>query len=358
MCGAGMRFTHVSAPARIVFGRGTRATVADEVRALGATRALVLSTPGQKEAAETLAAELGPLSGGVFAGAAMHTPVEVTDAAVTALRGIGADCVVALGGGSTVGLGKAIAWRTDVPQVAVATTYAGSEATPILGQTEDGVKTTMRDPRLLPDVVIYDPDLTDGLPVAMSVVSGLNAVAHAVEALYARDRDPVSSLMAVEGMRAFRSALPAIVSGAGTTEARDQALCGAWLCGTVLGRVGMALHHKLCHVLGGTFGLPHAETHAVVLPHAVAFNARAAERELRPLAEMFGGNLAGGLWDFARTLGAPRALRDLGLVKSDLDRAAAVATENAYWNPRPLERDALRALLEAAWEGRRPGEGG
>lgn len=341
-------------PARIVFGRGTLSRVSDEIRGQGAARALVLSTPFQKSDAEQLAASLGDLAAGVFADATMHTPVEVTERAMALYMELGADSIVALGGGSTIGLGKAIAYRNDCPQIVVATTYAGSEVTPILGQTEKGVKTTLRDPRILPEVVIYDPELTTGLPVAMSVTSALNAMAHAVEAAYARDRNPVSSLQAVEGTRALRDALPAIVNDPADMEARSEALYGSWLCGTVLGTVGMALHHKLCHTLGGSFDLPHAETHAILLPHTAAYNAQAAAVELKDLAALFGGEIGGGLWDFAQGLGAPLALKALGLAETDLDRAADLAVKNPYWNPRPVERAAIRALLQRAWEGTRP----
>ncbi|MBA83118.1 MAG: maleylacetate reductase [Rhodobacteraceae bacterium] len=343
-------------PARIVFGQGALTKVAEEIRSQGCARALILSTPFQAADAQALAADLGDLAVGVFAQAAMHTPVSVTQQALDAYEQAGADCVVALGGGSTVGLGKAIAYRNDCPQIVVATTYAGSEVTPILGQIEDGLKTTLRDARVLPEVVIYDPALTLGLPVAMSVTSGLNAMAHAVEAVYAQDRNPVSSLQAVEGVRALRDALLVIVEQPQDMAARAQALYGSWLCGTVLGTVGMALHHKICHTLGGSFDLPHAETHAIMLPHTAAFNASAAEAETRPLADLFGGDLGAGLWDFAKRLGAPLALKDLGLHVADLDRAADLATQNPYWNPRPVERPAIRALLQRAWEGARPTE--
>lgn len=348
-------FTYDANPARIVFGRGTRARVADEIRSLGCGRALILSTPFQEPDAEALAEELGGLSVGVFAGAAMHTPVEVTKTAIAAYGNAGADCVLALGGGSTIGLGKAIAYRNGAPQVVVATTYAGSEVTPILGQTENGVKTTVRDLSVLPEVVIYDPDLTLGLPVALSVASGLNAMAHAVEALYARDRNPISSMMAVEGIRALKTALPRIKEDPRDADARGDALYGSWLCGTVLGTVGMALHHKLCHTLGGSFDLPHAETHAILLPHSAAYNAGAAADALRPVADLFGGSVGAGLHDFAASLGAPLALKDLGLKEADLDRAADLAVKSPYWNPRPVEREAIRALLQRAWEGTRPG---
>lgn len=347
-------FSYRGSPARIVFGAGRSVDVAKEIEALACKRALVLATPHQKRDAETLAARLGALSVGVFAGAVMHTPVEVTEAALQVVSETHADCVVSLGGGSTTGLGKAIAYRTDLPQIVIPTTYAGSEVTPILGQTEAGRKTTVRHDRILPEVVIYDPDLTLGLPVAMSVTSGLNAMAHAVEGLYAQDRNPVSTLMAVEGLRAFADSLPILVESPQNAEARADALYGAWLCGTVLGAVGMALHHKICHTLGGSFDTPHAETHAVMLPHTAAFNAEAAREQLAPAAQIFGGSIGGGLWDFAKCIGAPLSLRDFGLTEADLDRAARIATENPYWNPRPIDQASIRTLLQQAWEGVRP----
>jgi maleylacetate reductase len=347
-------FTYTGNPARILFGPGKRDQVAEEIDRLGCGRALVLATPFQKGDAERLAASLEERGAGVFAAAAMHTPVEVTERAMRAYVEAGADCVVALGGGSTIGLGKAIAYRNDAPQIVVATTYAGSEVTPILGQTENGIKTTVRDARILPEVVIYDPDLTLGLPVAMSVTSGLNAMAHAVEGLYAQDRNPIASMMAVEGIRALKQALPRIVVNGEDRDARGDALYGSWLCGTVLGSVGMALHHKLCHTLGGSFDLPHAETHAIMLPHTAAYNEAAVPEQLSPVAQIFGGRAGAGLHDFAASLGAPLALRELGLAEADLDRAADLAVKNPYWNPRPVERPTVRELLQRAWVGTRP----
>lgn len=347
-------FTYAGTPTRILFGSGRSADVSSALESLGCRRALVLATAHQRADAEALSDRLSTLSVGVFSGAVMHTPVEVTEKALKVVRDTEADCVVSLGGGSTTGLGKAIAYRTDLLQVVIPTTYAGSEVTPILGQTEGGRKTTVRNASILPEVVIYDPDLTLGLPVGMSVTSGLNAMAHAVEGLYARDRNPVSTLMALDGLRAFRDSLPVLVKSPEATEARAEALYGAWLCGTVLGTVGMALHHKICHTLGGSFDTPHAETHAVMLPHTAAFNAEAAEQELKGAAELFGGSIGGGLWDFAKSIGAPLSLKDFGLTEADLDRAANIATENPYWNPRPIDRSSIRTLLQKAWEGVRP----
>lgn len=347
-------FNYRGSAAQIVFGAGKRAETADWIDTLGCKKALILSTSHQEQQAAELSGQLAGLSVGIFSKAAMHTPVHVTEEAMEIVRTTGADCVVALGGGSTTGLGKAIAYRTDLPQVVIPTTYAGSEVTPILGQTEAGRKTTVRGDSILPEVVIYDPDLTTGLPLGMTITSGLNAMAHAAEALYARDRNPVSTLMAREGLAAFQAALPALTEDPSDADARAEALYGAWLCGSVLGSVGMALHHKICHTLGGSFDTPHAETHAIMLPHTVGFNASAVADQLEPVTELFGTSPGVGLFEFSRKIGAPQALRDLGLTETDLDRASDIATENPYWNPRPIERETIRNLLQDAWEGARP----
>lgn len=348
-------FVYEPLPARVIFGTGTLARLGDEVERLGLKRVLVLATPAQQGQAERLAASLGERAAGVFAGATMHTPVEVTDRAMAEVVSLGADGVVAVGGGSTIGLGKAIALRSDLPQIVVPTTYAGSEMTPILGETRNGAKTTQRSPKILPETVIYDVELTLTLPPQLSATSGINAIAHAVEALYAPDGNPIVSLMAEEGIAALARALPAIMSDPSQREARSDALYGAWLCGACLGAVGMALHHKLCHALGGAFDLPHAETHTVILPHAIAYNAASAPDAMRRVARALGADEAAtGVHELARRLGAPRALRDLGMPESGIDQAAEIATRNPYPNPRLVERDAIRGLIARAWAGEPP----
>ncbi len=348
-------FTYTALPSRVVFGSGTLARIPEELRALGCGRALVLSTPEQKDAAAAVASRIGDLCAGTFTQAAMHTPVEVTERAMKLVREIDADCTVAIGGGSTTGLGKAIALRANLPQIVVPTTYAGSEATPILGETQDGRKTTQRSAKVLPEVIIYDVDLTLTLPPSLSATSGINAIAHAVEALYTQDANPVISMMAERGIEAMARALPPIMKNPADKAARSDALFGAWLCGMCLGAVGMALHHKLCHTLGGSFNLPHAETHTVVLPHAVAYNAPAAPDAMARVAHALGAsNAAQGLFDLAKSLGAPTALGEIGMREIDLDRAAEIATVSPYWNPRPLDRAGIRALLDDAFHGRPP----
>ena len=341
---------------RVLFGVGVRNTVADEVRRLGCSRALILSTPPKSSSALDLAAALNDMSAGVFSRAAMHTPVEVTEDALRHVQEINADCIVAIGGGSTTGLGKAIAHRTGLPQIVIPTTYAGSEATPILGQTEDGVKTTLTDRKVLPEVILYDPELVATLPVGMTVTSALNAMAHAAEALYARDKSEDSNQLAIDGLTSFVKSLPKVLQDPEDLAAREETQRGAWACGAVLGRVGMALHHKLCHTLGGSFDLPHAETHAIILPHAIHYNAQAVPGLLAPVTDLLGGSSPGmALWQFAKSMGAPLALRDLGLQVQDLDRVAEIATRNPYWNPREVTADGIRALLEKAWTGEAPG---
>jgi maleylacetate reductase len=348
-------FVYTGLPSRVVFGSGTIAKVGEELERLGVTRAMMLGTPAQRGEVERLANDLGSRAAGVFAGAVMHTPIDVTERALEATRAAGADGLVSLGGGSTIGLGKAIALRTDLPQLVVPTTYAGSEMTPILGETKAGVKTTQRTNKVLPETVIYDVDLTLTLPVGMSGTSGLNAIAHAVEALYAQDRNPVVSTFAEEGIRSLAEALPAIVGAPTDAKARAKALYGAWLCATCLGAAGTAIHHKLCHTLGGSFDLPHAETHAIVLPHAAAYVAPAEPEVMARIARALAAKDApGGLYDLARAVGAPRALRDLGMPEDGVDRATDIALANPYWNPRPLERSAVRELLFRAWAGDRP----
>jgi alcohol dehydrogenase class IV len=351
---------------RVVFGIGSVQTLPREIDRLGARRALVLSTPNHADAADRIGQPLGNRLAGLYSKAMMHVPIESAREARAEARRLGADCVVAIGGGSTTGLGKAIALEPSIdsplPIVCIPTTYAGSEMTPIYGITDAGVKKTGRDPRVLPRTVIYDPELTLALPLRLTMTSSLNAIAHAAEGLYARDTNPIVGLMAEEGIRAAAQAMHRLAAQARDIEARSNALYAAWLCGVVLGHVSMGLHHKLCHALGGTFNLPHAELHAVILPHALAYNARHAPQAMQRIA---GAVLASGasseasdapalLYDLARRHGAALALKDLGMPRDGLERAVDLAVKDQYPNPRPLERAAIRELIERAYEGVRP----
>ncbi|PIG82930.1 maleylacetate reductase [Aspergillus arachidicola] len=347
-------FEYNANPGRVVFGSGTLQKLPDEISRLNLKAPLVLSTPQQVRQAEMVKDVLKGKVAGIFTEATMHTPTHITEKALEYAKSQNADLVISIGGGSTIGLGKAISIRTGMPHICIPTTYAGSEMTPILGETADGLKKTRSDPKILPGTVIYDVDLTMTLPPAMSATSGVNAIAHAVEALYARNTNPVINLMAAEGTRALASALPEIVENPTSQSARASALYGAWLCGTCLGSVGMSIHHKLCHTLGGSFNLPHAETHTAVLPHAISYNAPKIPEAMKKLAEALpdsNGDAIQGLNTLLSKLQVKRGLKDFGMKEEDIDKAADIAVSNPYWNPREIERAPIRELIRRVWAG-------
>ncbi len=349
-------FTYTTLPARVIFGSGTIAQLASEAALLKIERALILTTAGQESVGRALAAQLGAKAAGVFAGAVMHTPVSVSDHAAAVFRELRADGVIAIGGGSTIGLGKAIALRTDCPQIAIPTTYAGSEMTAIIGQTDKGEKTTQKTAKVLPETVIYDVEYSRTLPVATSITSGMNAIAHAVEALYVENANPVLDMQAQEGIARLMGALKTISTAPDDREARLDAAYGAWLCALCLANGGVALHHKICHVVGGIFDLPHAETHTVMLPHALAYNAPDTPVAYRHLQEATGCDKpAAAFFDLAKASGVATSLEQLGMAQGDLPRVVEATLANPYRNPRPLEPEALRQLMQNAWEGARPG---
>lgn len=342
---------------RVIFGAGSLKNLKAEIEALGAKKALILCTPEQSDLAEKISSMLGSSSVGIFPKAVMHVPIETAKEAVDVARKLGADCAIAVGGGSTTGLGKAIALEYDLPILAIPTTYAGSEMTPVYGITENGIKKTGKDPRVLPKTVIYDPELTLSLPLEMSITSGVNAIAHAVEGLYAQNGNPIMSLLAEEGIKSLADGLRLLKKNDQDINARSLCLYGAWLCGYVLGNVGMAIHHKLCHTLGGSFNLPHAPTHTVVLPHAVAYNEKATPEAMARVKRALGAkesSAANALFDLVNELQGPTSLAELGLLESDLDKATEIALSNPYWNPEPIEKNAIRHLLQNAFEGKHP----
>lgn len=350
-------FIYTANPARVVFGHGTLDQLGEEMELLQIRRAFVIGTPSQKDALAAAAAALGDRVAHVWPNPAMHAPVEVTAEALEVLKGSGADGLVAIGGGSAIGLSKALSLHTDLDQIVVPTTYAGSEMTAVLGQTEDGVKTTSGSPRFLPETVIYDVDLTLGLPVKLSGVSGMNAIAHAVEALYAANRNPITEMMAEEAIRAMATALPAVAADPADRQARSDALYGAWACSLVLGVSAMGLHHKLAHVMGGTFNLSHADTHTILLPHALAFNAPAVQPAMERMARALGRtDVPQALREIAESFGAPRGLKDIGMPEEGIDRAVGIVFRNPYDNPRPLAEEPIRELIRRAWAGEPPAD--
>ena len=351
-------FTYDALPGRVVFGAGaSRDRLAEEVGRLDAERVLLIATEQERELAEDLASPLGERLAGLFTRVRPHVPVEVAERARDAAREVGADCLLSVGGGSTTGTAKAVALEMDLPIVAVPTTYAGSEMTPVYGLTSGQRKRIGKSLKVLPKVVIYDPELTFSLPDFITGPSAMNAMAHCVEAFYAPGANPITSLMAEEGIRALASGVPAAVSRPEDLEGRTRTLYGAYLAGAAFAAAGGGIHHKICHVLGGAYDLPHAETHTVILPQAVAFNEGAIPEVMQRVARALGAEeAAAGLYDLARRIGAPTALKDIGMREENLDEAITLILEEAPTeNPRPVDKAGIRELLEDAYSGRRPG---
>jgi alcohol dehydrogenase class IV len=349
-------FAYDAIGGRVVFGAGSRRRLPAELDALGARRVLVMASPDEDALAEDVAALVGERVVGRFRDVVQHVPVARAEAARAQARELGADAVLTIGGGSATGFGKAVALTDDVRQVAVPTTYAGSEMTTIWGLTDGGHKRTGKDPRVKPEVVVYDPELTLTLPPAIAGPSGMNALAHCVEALYGPGANPVVSLMALEGIRALHRSLPAVCAAPGDLAARTDALYGAYLAGIALASGGTALHHKACHVLGGMFDLDHGSMNAVVLGHALAYNAPAVPEVMADLEAALGtGDAPGALFDLAVAIGAPTSLAAIGAPAEGLDEAADRIVVEAAGNVRPVERQGMRRLLDDAFAGRRPG---
>jgi maleylacetate reductase len=344
---------------RVLFGPGTLAMVPAESERLGCAAVLLIAGTSAKPHADEVAAALGGRLAGRIDGVVPHVPEQVAAEALRLATEAGADGLVSVGGGSATGLAKAVARSTGVPILAVPTTYAGSEMTAVWGITAGGRKTTGSDPAVRPRTVVYDPRLTVSMPPGVTAASGMNAAAHCVAALTAGGSGvgPLTTLFAEEGLRALAGALPACVERPADLGARGEALRGAWLAGLALAGGGTGPHHRICHVLGGSFGLPHADVHAVVLPHAAGLLEDQGARALRPstrlarVAAALGADDApGGLWDLARRTGASQSLRQLGLREEDLDAAAAqVAAAD-----RRVDQPAAAALLRRASKGRRP----
>ncbi len=350
-------FTYEALPGRIVFGPGaSREKLADEVDRLGARRVLLIATEREKDLVADLARPLAGRIAGVFTDVKSHVPLEIAEEARTAARQAEADCLLSIGGGSTTGMAKAVAVGVPLPIVAVPTTYAGSEVTPIYGITSARRKQTGRSLDALPKTVIYDPELTFSLPPSVTGPSAMNAMAHCVEALWAPGANPISSLVAEEGVRALARGAPVAVESPDDLEGRSEVLYGAYLAGTAFTGAGSGLHHKICHVLGGAYNLPHAETHTVVLPQVAAFNGPAVPDVVERISSALGAEGAAGLYDLAVKIGAPTALKEIGMREEDMDEAVSLVLEaTPKDNPRPVDEAGVRAILEGAYEGLRPG---
>jgi alcohol dehydrogenase class IV len=350
-------FTYDALPGRVIFEPGaSRRRLAEEVDRMGVSRVLLIATERERKLVEELSVPLGKGIVGVFTNVKSHVPVEVAEEARELARRLKADCLLSIGGGATTGTAKAIALAEPLPIVAVPTTYAGSEMTPVWGLTAGKRKTTGSSRDVLPKVVIYDPELTFSLPRFITGPSAMNAMAHCVEAFYAPKANPITSLMAEEGMRALAHGVPVAVEKPEDLEGRSAVLYGAYLAGAALAAAGSGLHHKICHVLGGAYNLPHAEMHTIILPHVVAFNEPAIPAIMGQMARAIGvQSAAAGLYDLAKRIGAPTALKNIGMQEENLNEGITLIMEKAPKdNPRPVDEAGIRAILEDAYTGHRP----
>lgn len=347
-------FTYTAPPARVLFGPGRVNDLAEEIDRLGVARVMVAATPNGATRYKSIVGSLSERCAGVFSNAQPHCPEDVALAAVDNFKISGADAVVTIGGGSTIGLGKVIAARCKVPFVAIPTTLSGSEMTALYGMKIGDEKRTWNDPAAKACGVIYDPDLIASLPRHEIATTGMNCLAHCIEALYPAQPNPIARLLALDAIRVLGQTLPAMIE---TNDAQSRAgvLYGGFIGGLLVSMVGIGLHHKICHVIGGHFDLPHGETNSVVLPYVVAFNAPAMPAIADDIAHALGSNDAvHAIFELAARIGVPGGLSALGLSRSDLLPIAREIVAKNIQNPRPVTLENISALLAKAWAGERP----
>lgn len=352
-----LRYEQEILPGRVIFGAGRRAEVPAECQALGLRRLLVVADPWLGQAVEELIASLGERCVAAVTDVAQHVPAERAEACVATAKEVSADGVVVMGGGSSTGLAKIVGLELGLPVVAIPTTLAGSEMTPIFGITEEGAKRTGRDQRVLPRAVIYDPELQVTLPAHLTAVSGMNALAHCAEALWMPSATPVTDAIATEGLSRLARGLPGSVARPDDLDGRALALSGAQLAGMAFGSLGSGLHHKACHLLGGSFGLPHAETHSALLAHVAAYNGAAAPAAMERLGRALAGDReapSAAIYDFAASIGATTSLGELGFRVESIPEVVEALVSGPPPNLRPMERAGLTAMLDAACRGERP----
>jgi maleylacetate reductase len=351
----GLDFTHETLGQRLLFGSGKAArNVAEEVARQGSRKVMLVATSAESEIVRTATSRISIAL--TWDDVVQHVPIERAEAARIAATDNGIDLIVSVGGGSVTGLAKAIALTTGIPILAVATTYAGSEATNVWGLTEARKKTTGSDMKVLPVAVVYDAQLTYTLPVDVSMASGMNAIAHCIDSMWAPGADPINQALATEGIRALASGLPMILRNPSGERGRELALYGAYLSATSFASAGSGMHHKICHVLGGTYGLPHAQTHASVLPYVLAFNAPFDEEANQRIAYALGASSGlEGLNLLRAALNIPTGLKDLGFEESTIEEASDIILPLIpESNPRKVSRENLVQLLHAAWAGETP----
>ncbi|GAB04545.1 maleylacetate reductase [Gordonia amarae NBRC 15530] len=353
----GMRFDHTTLGQRILFGSGQAADnvrLAAEGFGAGASRILLIADAFAAEIADAVVGKVAVVAR--ISDIVQHVPAGNARAAVSVATESGADAVVSIGGGSAVGLAKIIARDLHLPVIAVPTTFAGSEATDVWGQTENNRKVTGSDPHVLPKVVVYDATLSRSLPGQLAVASGLNAVAHAVDGFWAPRADPINKALGTEGLRALIPGLRALGADPDDLAAREQTLYGAYLAAVAFASAGSGLHHKICHVLGGAYGLSHSETHAIVLAYVTALNAPAAADAAQRISQALGKpDPATGLFELRRDLGVVGSLAELGMPESGIDDAVApILAAAPVSNPVPATEENITALLRKAWAGEDP----
>jgi maleylacetate reductase len=350
-------FTHNSLPARVVFGKGSIASLGEEIDRLDAKRALFCCTRGREEEVSSLVAPLDNLSAGLCAIAEQYVPLPMVVEGRQIAKEREADCVVSYGGGTSVGLAKAIALELEIPVISAVTTFSGSETTNLQAILTNGLRVGHKSDWMLPRTIIYDPETAMGVPLSIMIPSGMNAIAHGVEAFYAQGASPVNSLIAGEGIGALASALKRMSCDPDDIEARGDGLYGAWLCGTSLGSAGVALHHKFAHVLGSTFDLEHSMAHTVALPHSVAYTTAGAREAMQSIATALGDSskeAATALYELNVAIGAPTSLKEIGMPEEGIEKAAKMISDDPYPNPVPVEYASIRAMIEDAWHGRPP----
>jgi maleylacetate reductase len=381
-------FHFLSYAQEIIFGRAALVRMGEALKHVGWQRLMLCTNPSMLSSghAADLEAVLGDRLVSAFDRVQPHVQDVQVEEAVALAEASGADSVIGLGGGSSIGMAKAVSFALEkkltsrstasssqlaplmIPVIAIPTTYAGSEMTATFGVTRsrDPVprKVTTYAPTVAPKLVVYDPELTLDLPRDLTASSGINALAHCFEALYSITRHPLSTAAALAGLDKISRSLYACFEEGHNLEARSGMLAGAHLAGLALASVAMGLHHGLCHVLGGAAGVPHGIANSIILPHAIRFNADATANELLPAAEAMGipvhgqrprqvmDETAQRVSDLAGEMNLPQRLREVGIKHSDLRRLAQLAFQNqtVQNNPKPItDADEIEGLLQAAW---------
>jgi len=378
-------FRYTGFAQEIIFGAGTLAQLGQAIDRFGWRRVMLCSAQSQRRNGHITSVEqaLGERLAVVYEHVQPHVQDFQVEEALALARERQVDAILGLGGGSPIGMAKTVSFALEkrgekqasspiaqpfVPVIAIPTTYAGSELTPVYGITEhvDGQarKVTVSDVRIVPKLIIYDPLLTLDLPPELTASTGINALAHCIEALYSITRNPPSTAVALSGVRAITSSLPRCYESGDDLEARTEMLNGALLAGMALAHVSMALHHGLCHVLGGSAGVPHGIANSIILPHAMRFNLDATATLLAPAAEAMGIATTGrsaeeavqeaiqAIYTLIGDMHLPQRLRDVGVPESDLPHLAQLALSNrsVQNNPRPVSNAVqLEAILRAAW---------